>query len=83
MNIYSIKDTKIGFTTVFTAPNNFVAIRLFADSCADEKSMLATHAEDFELYTLGKLNDESGIIEPEVTYLERATTFKKGVKNGN
>lgn len=83
MNIYSIKDTKVGFTSVFTAPNNFVAIRMFADTAKDGQSLIAMHPEDFELYNLGKLNDESGQIEPEVTYLERAQSFMKGKENGN
>ena len=77
-NIYSIKDTKIGFSTIFTAPNNFVAIRMFADTCEQSDTLFAKHPEDFEIYKLGELNDESGEIKPEVTYLERATTFMKG-----
>lgn len=75
MNIYSIKDNKIGFGQVFIAPNNAAAIRLLQDTVRGGDNMIANHPEDFVLYLLGNLNDQDGIITPEVQYLEAAGTF--------
>lgn len=77
MNIYSIKDNKIGFSTVFTAPNNAAAIRMFGDTCADPKTMFGAHPEDFDLYVLGEMNEDTGELKSEVKFLERALTFAK------
>lgn len=85
MKIYSIKDTKIGFMQTFTANNKAVALRMFADTCNDENTVLAKHPEDYELYELGDFDTDTGNIEPKLLFLERATAFttKKGAENGN
>lgn len=75
MKIYSVKDTKLGFTTVFTAPNNAVAIRMFADTCNQKDTLIAQHPADFELFGLGEFDQDTGTIKPEVQFLERATAF--------
>ncbi len=74
-NLYSIKDKKIGFNSPFTAPNNYAAIRMFADTVKDENSMLAKHPEDYELYKLGSFNDDTGEIVADCQYLENAMNF--------
>lgn len=77
INLYSIKDTKIGFNQLFDAPNNACAIRLFADSIKDEKTPLSKHPEDYQLFYIGTRNDETGELESKPQFLENATTFSE------
>lgn len=60
-NIYSIKDTKIGFRQPFLQQNDAVAART-AKWMANEKKDY--ELEDQELWKLGTFNDETGIITP-------------------
>lgn len=75
MKIYSIKDNKIGFSQVFVAPNNAAAIRMFGDTCRDKSTMFGSHPEDFDLYSVGEMDDNTGTIKGEVVFLEKAMTF--------
>lgn len=75
MKLYSIKDNKIGFSQVFVAPNNAAAIRMLEDTCKGE-NMIAMHPEDFDLYALGDMDDNTGELKSEVQFLEKATSFK-------
>lgn len=75
-NIYSIKDNKMGFEQIFIAPNNATAIRMFGDTCRDEKTLFAQHPEDFDLYKVGEMDDNTGVITSDVQFLEKALTFK-------
>lgn len=75
-NIYAIKDNKMGFESIFIAPNNAAAIRMFGDTCRNDDTLFAQHPEDFELYKIGELNGDTGEIIPEVYFLEKALSFK-------
>lgn len=75
-NIYAIKDNKMGFEQIFIAPNNASAMRMFGDTCKDENTLFAKHPEDFELYKVGEMDDNTGAIIADVVFLERALTFK-------
>lgn len=75
-NIYSIKDNKLGFEQIFIAPNNAAAMRMFGDTCRDEKTLFAQHPEDFDLYKVGEMDDNTGVITSDVQFLEKALTFK-------
>lgn len=72
MKIYSIKDKATGFTSTFTASNDYEAMRIFVDTAKDERTMLHNHPEDFELYRLGELNKDNGEIKAEVKFLQHA-----------
>lgn len=72
MKLYAYKDTKIGFGYTFIAPNDAVAQRKFYDD-ANGIAMIKTHKEDFELYSLGEIDENSGAITAEVKYIARAT----------
>lgn len=75
-NLYTIKDTKAGYSTsIFACSNHASAIRLFGDTCQSEDNMLHKHPEDFELYCLGEYNDENGEINSKVDYLDKATNY--------
>lgn len=72
----------MGFSQVFTAPNNAVALRMFADTVRQPDTLLNQHAEDFELFFICKMDENTGEVTEKPTFLERATTFKE-LKNGN
>ena len=77
INLYSVKDCKIGFNTLFDAPNNACAIRMFADSVNKPDTPLAQHPEDYQLFFIGTRDDETGDLESKPTFLENATAFTK------
>lgn len=80
MKIYAIKDNKLGFDMVFTMSNNMAAIRAFGDWCGNEQSLYNKHPEDYDMYCVGDMDENSGAITPEVTFLEKASTFVKKKK---
>lgn len=73
--LYSIKDTKIGFTQIFILPNNAAAIRWFGEIALDEKNPIGKHPEDYQLFAMGELNEETGEITSKIDFLENATAF--------
>lgn len=67
MKCFAIKDTKAeGFNTPFFAPTFGIAERNFKDAAADEKNVVAKHAEDFSLWYIGTFDVKTGTIVPEI-----------------
>lgn len=70
--IYSIKDVLAGFGSIpgvpmlLDLPNDDVAKRVVSDSCANgaKPNALNTHPEHKELWRLGKIDEETGVITP-------------------
>lgn len=60
MKIFSIKDKKIGFENIFIMPNEGAAIRNFGEACKQKDSALFKFPDDFELWTFGSWNQETG-----------------------
>lgn len=61
MNIYSIKDIKVGVYNVpFFYQHDQQAVRQFMELCNDGKSMICKYPADFELWKLGSYEEESG-----------------------
>lgn len=79
MKLYGYKDNLMGFGLTFIGNNDEVAIRKFYDD-AEAIPMIKMHKENFELYALGEIDENSGIIKPEVKYIARAT---QAVNNNN
>lgn len=79
MKLYGYKDTKLGYGYTFIASNDPVAIRKFYDDTI-AIPMIKAHKEDYELYSLGEIDENSGAITPEVIYIARATEV---VNNNN
>lgn len=80
VNLYSIKDTKLGkFCQPFTAPNDEIAKRMLASTMLDKSDTNAMYnfAEDYQLFKLGNYDEETGTLETENTFLANATEFKK------
>ena len=75
--LYAIKDNKVGFLNApFIAPNNAAAIRMFGDTTTNIDTLLNKHPEDYELYYLGEMDENTGELISEVKFLETATAFK-------
>lgn len=64
MKIFCIKDTKSGFmNSVSLQKNDEVAKRGFISLVHDEqKTLISMHPEDFELWCLGSIDLDTGII---------------------
>jgi hypothetical protein len=80
--LYTIKDNKAGLNmSVWEAPNDLVAIRQFSETINQKDrdgkpaNNLGKYPKDFELYSLGLWDNETGIITPEYTMLQSAETF--------
>ncbi|UPW36501.1 nonstructural protein [Peromfec virus RodF8_36] len=70
LNIYAIKDTIVGsFMNPFYLQNDEQAKRSFKLATNDEKSDYSKIKKDLQLFKIGTFDDESGIIENEITFL--------------
>ena len=78
MNIYGIKDKAMGFMNIFTAEGKYAAMRYFADAVnSEQKTLISEHSEDFSIWDLGKFDQMTGTIEPNVEFLEEGLNLKK------
>lgn len=65
VNVYSIKDEKVSFTSLTTNRNDASARRDFAmDVNNPQMRMLNFSPSDFSLYRIGTFDIETGILEP-------------------
>lgn len=78
INIYSIKDTKVGaFKSPFYAQNNMVAMRSLKNAVNDKNGgELYLNAEDFQLFNLGEFDDITGQITNNVEFICNAIDLK-------
>lgn len=61
---FSVRDLAVGaFMNPFLAPSKGAAVRSFMDEVNREGSEMYKHPEDYELYSVGKFDDESGVVE--------------------
>lgn len=74
-NLYSIKDVKMGFQQVFILPNNASAIRWFGDTVSNKDNPMNKHPEDYQLFKIGSMNEDTGELTSDVQFLENAVTF--------
>lgn len=77
IDVFSIKDAKVGFMAPLTEVNSRVAIRNFAQSTKASGSVLGFSPADFTLYRIGTFDCESGLISPLLTpeYVASAEDF--------
>ena len=62
-NIYAMKDELRGFLSPFVEINDDVAMRSFGYAMTSN-DIIGFRPQDFSLYKLGKMDEESGILEP-------------------
>lgn len=60
MNVYSIRDSKIGFLYPTFEVNDAVAARNFSHAVQQSDSVLFTHASDFSLFRIGTFEEDTG-----------------------
>lgn len=88
MNLYSIKDNKVGvFAKPFMCVNNAEATRMLHAACNDDKVQLSMYPEDFDLYHIGSMNEQTGHLnspsENGPVFVVSAISLKKiEAKNG-
>ena len=74
MNIYSLKDTKSGYMSLMLYKNDELAIRAYKNLLSSgERNQVTMNPEDFELYSLGSIDLDSGVITSEVRFVANHT----------
>lgn len=73
--VYAIVDADLGFTEVFSLPNDAIAIRAFTESVNDEKSPMNKYPEKFKLVSCGeiKLNETTDLFKAEQCLIRKST----------
>ena len=64
--IFALRDAKSVFLSPIVEANAEIAIRGVENALRDKNSLLYTHAQDFDLWELGEIDLEDGIITPTV-----------------
>lgn len=83
INLYAVKDVKVGFMNTWGEINDAAAKRDFDDAINHSQSALNKHPHDMQLYKVGTWNDQTGELTSEVKYLASgADYFKEDNKNG-
>jgi hypothetical protein len=80
LKIYAIRDNKTSaFLRPFIELNDIQATRGLQQAVNDDKIQLSMFAEDFDLYLLGEIDDQSGAITPEKLpeFIVSAISLKK------
>lgn len=77
MNLFSIKDAKSGtFGAPFSSPNGGSATRTVSMAMEDKTSLLSRYPSDFELWSMGELNEETGFIDSKTEFIVNLSTIK-------
>lgn len=80
--VYALRDNKANFLTPSFEINEGTAIRALQNALYDDKSILYTHAKDFDLYKIGEYDDESGFLtEQTPVFVVSMNTLKENLKN--
>ena len=83
IGVYSIKDALVGYDRVFTAPSKAVATRVFGDACRDTGTVISRNLGDFDLFQIGELNTDDGVLSPAVSFVARAADMvERSVDHG-
>ena len=77
MKLYSIKDVGSGFTQVITANNNYDAKRILTGIVNGQPSLISQYPKDFSLYSLGELNQDTGVVSPCTEFICEASDLVK------
>lgn len=82
LKLYTIRDnTANSCMGVWEAPNDLVAIRNFAETASQKDkdgkpaNNVAKYPKEFDLYSLGVFDNETGELTPEFTKLQNAETY--------
>lgn len=84
LNIYSIRDNKVStFDKPFIDVSDIHATRQLNVAVNDRQCQLAMFPEDFDLYRLGSIDDQTGVVTPESTpkFIIAAVSVRKNYQN--
>ncbi|AXH77922.1 MAG: nonstructural protein [Microviridae sp.] len=84
-SLYSVRDAKTeSWSPLYQAVNHPSAIRAFADMCKNPQTTLASHPEDYAMYHVGYLDDQTGVVSPaeQITQLAHALNFAGNQESG-
>lgn len=62
IKLYTIRDSKMGFMAPYSNVNDEVAKRNFLVEKTQKNSMIAIYPEDFELWSIGEMDEKTGQI---------------------
>lgn len=83
MNMYSIRDKKAGiFIGPFFVRHEIDAIRRCLGAMSDSASLLTQYPEDYDLWCLGKFNDENGDFQSEIKLITPFSVLSASLKKG-
>nr|QJB19048.1 MAG: nonstructural protein [Microvirus sp.] len=64
LKVFAVRDVKAdAFGNLICVPTKGLAVRAFADACADARSPMAMYPEDHSLYEVGEYDPNSGTIK--------------------
>lgn len=72
--IYAVRDSQLGFSSVFTAANDAVAIRNFASAVNTPGTVMHDSPEDFSICRLGSFDEVDGSISPSLPFVVTSAT---------
>lgn len=77
INLYSVKDTKLGkFAQPFSAPNDDIAIRMLTSTVRASGNTINEFPEDYQLFKLGSYDEDTGKLASDVKFLVNAFELK-------
>lgn len=77
MKLYSVKDCKSGFMSIIAFKNDDLAIRGFSNMVNEPvPNLVNSNPSDFELWSLGSFDQDSGVITSDIQYVTNALSVK-------
>lgn len=69
MNMYAMRDIKIGYMEPTLQQNDMIAIRNFEATIRQEKYLMSQYKQDIELWRIAEYNETNGDIVPNKEFL--------------
>lgn len=76
IGVYAVKDSLVGYGQLFSSMNDNLAKRTFSVVAGDETTEIGRSPNDFDLFKVGELDCETGLMTPCQVLVARATEFR-------
>ena len=63
INVYSIRDARVGYGNPFVQPNDDVALRTMRSLLVDPQSEFSRSPKDYSIWRVGTFDTDTGIID--------------------
>ena len=84
MRLYAVKDIKAGkFDRPFPMINDQVCMRSFRIMCNNKDTEFGQYPEDYDLYLVGELNEDTGVLTSNVQFIINGLGLVGGNESGN